>query len=155
MSKTMFFFSVQLCVEPWTVLRQADLQMYLFLGGKGMYLCFYVKIIVPDPTVVRDDQAFWPWFFVVNVCSAIAVLISLRQANKAIIVALTKKTAYACKNLHLVQVNTIRMLSSLIKYDAALVMVVCDPRHLSFVAWWIWYLSFLFQGLLALIPLSV
>ncbi len=48
------------------------------------------------------------------------------------------------KNLQLVQVNTIRMLSSLIEYDAVLVMVVCDPHHLSFVAWWIqkwacWY----------------
>jgi hypothetical protein len=30
MFKTMFFFSVQLCVDPWTVLRQADLQMYKF-----------------------------------------------------------------------------------------------------------------------------
>ncbi len=47
MCETMFFFSVQLCVNPWTVLRQADLQMYLFLGGKGMFLCFYVKKIVP------------------------------------------------------------------------------------------------------------
>ncbi len=45
--ETMFFFSVQICVDPLTVLRQADLQMYLFLGGKGMILCFYVKKIVP------------------------------------------------------------------------------------------------------------
>ncbi len=30
-------------------------------------------IVVPDPTVVRDDQAFWPRFVVVGICSAIAV----------------------------------------------------------------------------------
>ncbi len=45
--KLCFVFSVQVCVNPWTVLRQADLRMYLFLGGKGMFLCFYVKKIVP------------------------------------------------------------------------------------------------------------
>ncbi len=39
----MFLFSVQVCLNPWTVLRQPDLQRYLFLGGKGMFLCFYVK----------------------------------------------------------------------------------------------------------------
>ncbi len=37
------FFSVQVCLDPWTVLRQPDLQRYFFLGGKGMFLCFYVK----------------------------------------------------------------------------------------------------------------
>jgi hypothetical protein len=47
MFETMFFFSVQLCVNPWTVLCQADLQMYLFWGGKGMFLCFYVKKVLP------------------------------------------------------------------------------------------------------------
>ena len=47
MFETMFFFCVQLCLDPWTVLRQADLQRYLFWGGKGMFLCFYVKKIVP------------------------------------------------------------------------------------------------------------
>jgi hypothetical protein len=41
--KTMFFFCVQLCLDPWTVQRQADLRTYLFLGGKVMFLCFYVK----------------------------------------------------------------------------------------------------------------
>ncbi len=50
------------------------------------------------------------------------------------IVALTKRPAYACKNLQLFQVNRIRILSSLIKYDDVLVMDVWDPRHLSFVA---------------------
>ncbi len=80
---------------------------------------------------------------------------SLQQANNAIIVALTKRPAYTHKNLQLVQVNTIKMLSSLINYNAALVMVVCDPRHLSFVAWWIQDPSFLCQGLLVRIPLSV
>jgi hypothetical protein len=39
--------SVQVCLDPWTVQHQADLRMYLFLGGKGMFLCFYVKKIVP------------------------------------------------------------------------------------------------------------
>jgi hypothetical protein len=46
MCETMFFFSVQVCLNPWTVQCQADLRMYLFLGGKGMFLCFYVKKIV-------------------------------------------------------------------------------------------------------------
>jgi hypothetical protein len=40
MFKTMFFFCVQLCLDPWTVLRQADIQRYLFWGGKGMFLVF-------------------------------------------------------------------------------------------------------------------
>jgi hypothetical protein len=60
--------------------------------------------------------------------------LSHRQANKAIIVASTKGPAYARKNLQLIQVNTIKMLSSLIKYDAVSVTVVCNPHHLSFVA---------------------
>jgi hypothetical protein len=47
MFETMFFFSIQVCLDPWTVQCQADLGMYLFLGGKGMFLCFYVKKIVP------------------------------------------------------------------------------------------------------------
>ncbi len=33
-----------------------------------------IRFAVLDPTVVRDDQAFRPWFVVVGVCSAIAVL---------------------------------------------------------------------------------
>ncbi len=68
--------------------------------------------------------------------------LSHRQANKAIIIASTTRPVYTCKNLQLVQVNTIRMLSSLIKYDAVLKTVVCDLRHLLFVAWWIQDLSF-------------
>ena len=46
MCETMFFFSVQVCLDPWTVQRPADLRIYLFLGGKGRFLCFYVKKIV-------------------------------------------------------------------------------------------------------------
>ncbi len=53
MCKTMFFFSVQVCLDPWTGLRQADLQRYLFLGGKGMFLCFYVRKIVPVDTLLE------------------------------------------------------------------------------------------------------
>jgi hypothetical protein len=45
------FFSVQVCLDPWTVLRQADLQRYLFWGRKGMFLCFYVQKIVPVDTL--------------------------------------------------------------------------------------------------------
>jgi hypothetical protein len=47
MCETMFFFSVQVCVDPWTVLRQADLRMNFFSGRIGIFLCFYVKKIVP------------------------------------------------------------------------------------------------------------
>jgi hypothetical protein len=35
------FFSVQVCVNPWTVLRQADLQMYLF-GGREWYVFMFL-----------------------------------------------------------------------------------------------------------------
>ncbi len=62
MCETMFFFSVQVCVDPWTVLRQADLRMYLFSGGKGMFLflCFYVKKIVPvDMALGPQSQDFY------------------------------------------------------------------------------------------------
>jgi hypothetical protein len=74
-----------------------------------------IQYVVLDPTVVRDDQAFRPWFVVVSVSPSLPFCSSLQQANKAIIVASTKRPAYACKNLQVVQVNPIRMLSSLIK----------------------------------------
>ncbi len=60
----MFFFCVQLCLDPWTVLRQADLQRYLFFGGKGMFLCFHVKKIVPVDTLLGSSyRQNWniPW----------------------------------------------------------------------------------------------
>ncbi len=50
MFKTMFFFSVQVCLDPWTLkknivwnivsLHQADLQRYLFLDGKVYFYVF-------------------------------------------------------------------------------------------------------------------
>ncbi len=43
MCETIVFFSVQVCLNPSTVLRQPDFQRYLFWGRKGMFLCFYVK----------------------------------------------------------------------------------------------------------------
>ncbi len=106
-----------------------------------------IRFVLLDPTVVRDDQAFPPWFVVVGVAPSLPFCSSLQQANKAIIVASTKRPAYARKNLQLVQVKSIRMLSSLIEYNAVSMMVVCNLRHLSFVAWWIqdpyFFLSFL------------
>ncbi len=33
-----------------------------------------IQFVVLDPTIVRDNQAFWQWFVVVGVCSAIVVL---------------------------------------------------------------------------------
>jgi hypothetical protein len=51
--------------------------------------------------------------------------------------------------------KTIRMLSSLIEYDAGLVMVVCNLCHLSFVTWWIRDPLFLCLGLLVRILLSI
>ncbi len=47
MFKIVFFWSVQVYLNPWTVLHQPDLQRYLFSGRKGMFLCFWVKKIVP------------------------------------------------------------------------------------------------------------
>jgi hypothetical protein len=44
MCETMFFFSVQVCLSPWTVLRQSDLRRYLLGGWKGMFLGKIVKI---------------------------------------------------------------------------------------------------------------
>jgi hypothetical protein len=38
MCETMFVFSVQVCLDPWTVLHQPGLQRYLFLVGE---VCFY------------------------------------------------------------------------------------------------------------------
>ncbi len=35
------------------LLHQADLQRYLFGGGKGMFLRFYVKKNVPGDTLLR------------------------------------------------------------------------------------------------------
>ncbi len=56
-----------------------------------------IWFVVLDPTVVRDDQAFWPWFVVVDVSPSLPFCLSLQQANKAIIVASTKRPAYARK----------------------------------------------------------
>ncbi len=42
MCETMFFFSVQVRLDPWTVLYQPDLQRYLFWAGK---VCFYVFML--------------------------------------------------------------------------------------------------------------
>jgi hypothetical protein len=47
MFKTMFFFSVQVCLDPWTVLRQADLRRYLFFGRKRYVFIFLCEKIVP------------------------------------------------------------------------------------------------------------
>ncbi len=57
-----------------------------------------IQFVVLDPTVVRNDQAFRPWL-VVGVAPPLPFYSSLWQANKAIIVALTKRPAYAHKNL--------------------------------------------------------
>jgi hypothetical protein len=58
MCETMFFFSVQLCLNPWTVLRQADLQRYLFLGGKGTFLCFmFKKLCLWTPSMSGEGSA--------------------------------------------------------------------------------------------------
>jgi hypothetical protein len=55
MLETMFFVSVQVRLDPWTVLYQPDLQRYFFWVGKVcfyvfMFLCFYVRNIVPVDT---------------------------------------------------------------------------------------------------------
>jgi hypothetical protein len=47
MCELIYIFSVQVCLNPWTVQRQAYLRMYLFWGWKGMFLYFHVKKIVP------------------------------------------------------------------------------------------------------------
>ncbi len=73
-----------------------------------------IWFVVLDPTVVKDDQAFWPWFVVVGVAPSLLFCSSLRQASKAIIIASTKRPAYARKNLQVVQVNPIRILSTFI-----------------------------------------
>jgi hypothetical protein len=41
------------------VLRQADLRMYLFWGGKGMFLCFYVKKFVPVDMALQGTGINW------------------------------------------------------------------------------------------------
>jgi hypothetical protein len=91
------------------------------------------KMSVTNPTIVRDDQVFGHVLLLLAFALPLLFCLSLQKANTAIIVASTNRPAYARKNLQLVQVNTIRMLSSLIEYDAVVLMVVCDPRHLSFV----------------------
>ncbi len=70
MFETMFFsVSSYLCLDPWTVLRQADLRRNLFWGRKGMFLCFYVKKIVPVDTLFRLVLTAYENFFRVFLCS--------------------------------------------------------------------------------------
>jgi hypothetical protein len=76
MCETMFFFSVQVCLDPWTVLWQADLRRYLFLGGKGMFLCFYVPKIVPVDTLLGFVQAR-PLGLLVSTPSTLTTLVTL------------------------------------------------------------------------------
>jgi hypothetical protein len=56
------------------LLRQADLRRYLFGGGKGMFLCFYVKkncacghpLTSPNRLELYPDSVFWygiGWYF--------------------------------------------------------------------------------------------
>ncbi len=49
-------------------------------------------IVVLDPTVVRDDQAFWPLFVVVGICSAIAVLIKPPTSKQSYHRSINQKT---------------------------------------------------------------
>jgi hypothetical protein len=94
-----------------------------------------IQFVVLDSTVVRDEQAFWPLLVVVGVCSAIAILFKPPTSKQSYHHSIDQKTSVRTKNLQLAQANYIRMLSSLIEYDAAvLVMVVCNLRHLSFIA---------------------
>ncbi len=114
-----------------------------------------IQFIVLDPTVVRDNQAFRPWFVLVGICSAIAILFkppTSRQSNHC---SIDQKTSE----------RTQKSSTSPGKYYKNAFLshqVRCcigdgcvRPGHLSFVTWWIWDLSFLCRDLLGRIPLSV
>jgi hypothetical protein len=45
--KTVFFWSVQVCLDPWTVLRQPDLQRYLFFQWERYVFVFLGEKFVP------------------------------------------------------------------------------------------------------------
>ncbi len=36
-----------------------------------------IQFVVLDPTIVRDDQAFWPWFVVVSIAPSLPFCLSL------------------------------------------------------------------------------
>jgi hypothetical protein len=55
--------------------------------------------MVLDPTGVGDNQSLWPWSVVVGIAPSLPFCLSLQLANKAIIVASTKRPAYTRKNL--------------------------------------------------------
>ncbi len=42
MFQTMFFFSVQVCLNPWTVLRQPDLRRYYNFFGQERYVFMFL-----------------------------------------------------------------------------------------------------------------
>jgi hypothetical protein len=65
-----------------------------------------IQYMVLNPTVVGDDQSPWSLSVVVSIAPSLKFCLSLQQANKAIIVASNKRPAYACKNLQVVQVNS-------------------------------------------------
>ncbi len=52
-----------------------------------------IRFVVLDPTVVRDNQAFCPWFVVVSVCSAIAVLFKPPTSKQSYHHSIDQKTS--------------------------------------------------------------
>ncbi len=55
------FFCVQVCFDPWTVLRQPDLQRYLFFSQESYVFMFLCKKIflwaLPKPTLLLTIRA--------------------------------------------------------------------------------------------------
>ncbi len=59
-------------------------------------------IVVLDPTIVRDNQAFWPLFVVVGVCSTIAVLIEPPISKQSYHCTINQKTSVCHRPCYLV-----------------------------------------------------
>ncbi len=53
-----------------------------------------IHFVVLDPTIViRDNQAFWPWFVVVSICSPIAVLFEPPTSKQSYHRSINQKTS--------------------------------------------------------------
>ncbi len=52
-----------------------------------------IQFVVLDPTIVRDNQAFWPWFVVVGICSAVAIWFKPPASKQSYHCSIDQKTS--------------------------------------------------------------
>ncbi len=63
----------------------------LVIGARPIFR--RIRFVVLDPTIVRDNQAFWPWFVVVSIYSIIAILFKPPTSKQSYYPSINQKTS--------------------------------------------------------------